>query len=156
MTPEETLKKTKRYLEELQKALTMSVKVGLPADKVGGKVYDDGMSIMQIGAIHEYGYPPIPQRSFLAVPFQIKAVEIGVFIGLEFNSVFKGTMTTERALARIGVKTSNISKEAFRTNGFGTWEPLSDAYMKIKEKAGKTNTLLWSGILRGSITYTVE
>lgn len=55
MTPEETLKLTTDYLKNLQAMKTHYVAVGLPAGKVGGKVEGDGTSIIEIGAVHEFG-----------------------------------------------------------------------------------------------------
>lgn len=55
MTPEETLKLTTEYLKNLQAMKTHYVAVGLPAGKVGNKTHDDGTSIIEIGAAHEFG-----------------------------------------------------------------------------------------------------
>lgn len=55
MTPEETLKITTEYLKNLQEMKTHYVAVGLPAGKVGNKTNDDGTSIIEIGAAHEFG-----------------------------------------------------------------------------------------------------
>ena len=55
MTPEETLKITTEYLKNLQAMKTHYVAVGLPAGKVGNKTHDDGTSIIEIGAAHEFG-----------------------------------------------------------------------------------------------------
>lgn len=156
MKPEQVLKKTTSYLEEMRKAKKMVVKTGLPADKVGSKVYGDGMSVMRIGAIHEYGYPPIPQRSFLRMPFELKSADIGNFIKAEYVKVLESGSTAEKALGRIGVMTSNISKEAFRTNGFGLWPELAESTIKYKAKKGKSTPMVYSGILRGSITWSVQ
>jgi hypothetical protein len=55
MTPEETLKLTTEYLKNLQAMKTHYVAVGLPAGKVENKTNDDGTSIIEIGAAHEFG-----------------------------------------------------------------------------------------------------
>ena len=55
MKPEDMLKKTTGLLNAMDEAKRRHVAVGLPVDKVGSKIYGDGMSIFQIGAIHEYG-----------------------------------------------------------------------------------------------------
>ena len=55
MTPEQMLKNTAAYLKNLEKAKSGYVAVGLPSEKVGGKVYGNGMTVIKIGAIHEYG-----------------------------------------------------------------------------------------------------
>ena len=156
MKPEDFFKEQARILVEMQKAKTMVVKVGLPADKTTGKAYKGGASILQVGAQHEYGTEKMPARSFLRMPFELKATEINIFIQSEFKKVLEGKSTAEKALGRVGVMTTNISKEAFRTNGFGQWAELSPITIAIKEKAGKTTPLIWSGLLRNSITWSVE
>lgn len=141
---------------EMQKAKRLSVKVGLPADKLSAKAYDGGASIMQVGGMHEYGTEKMPARSFLRMPFELKASEVNAFIQAEFKKVIDGSSTAEKALGRIGVYTTNISKEAFRTNGFGQWADLSPITKAIKEAAGKTTPMIWSGLLRNSITWSVS
>lgn len=55
MTPEQMLKNTTTYLKAMEDAKRKHVAVGLPSDKVGAKIYGEGMTIFQIGAVHEYG-----------------------------------------------------------------------------------------------------
>jgi len=55
MTPEQMLENTTAYLKNLEKAKRGYIAVGLPSEEVGGKVYDNGMTVIRIGAIHEYG-----------------------------------------------------------------------------------------------------
>jgi hypothetical protein len=55
MTPEQMLEKTSAYLSNLEKAKSGYIAVGLPSEEVGGTVYGDGMTVIRIGAIHEYG-----------------------------------------------------------------------------------------------------
>ena len=156
MTPEDFFKEQAKILVEMQKAKTMVVNVGLPADKVSGAYDDDGVSILQVGAQHEYGTENMPARSFLRMPFELKAAEINIFIQSEFKKVLEGKSTAEKALGRVGMMTSNISKQAFRTNGFGQWAELSPISIAIKKKASKTTPLIWSGLLRNSITWSVK
>lgn len=156
MTPEDFFREQARILAEMQKAKKMSVKVGLPADKVGGEVYGDGVTIMQVGAQHEYGTENMPARSFLRMPFELKADEVDAFIQAEFKKVIEGRSTGAKALGRIGVLATNISKEAFRSNGFGQWAELSPITEAIKKKNNKTTPLIWSGLLRNSITWSVQ
>ena len=155
MTPEKTLKRMGAYLAELEAAKRMSVKVGLPKEKVGDKVYGDGTTIMVVGASHEYGAINTPQRSFLRMPFDVHKKEVSEFIRGEFSKVFDGKSTAESALGRVGIKAMNISRGAFSTNGYGQWAALANSTIVAKAKAGKTTPLVWSGILRGSITWVV-
>ena len=155
-TPEETKKLMDNYLKELERAVDTSVKVGLPSDKVGSEVYGDGVTIMQVGAQHEYGTEKMPPRSFLRMPFDLKRDEINNFIGLQFKTVLEDKRSANDAMELVGVKTTNISKAAFRNNGYGQWAPLAESTKEIKQEAGKTTPLVWSGILRNSITWGIE
>ncbi|MCK9246077.1 MAG: hypothetical protein M0P11_03885 [Anaerolineaceae bacterium] len=156
MTPEETKKTMDNYLRELEQAVKSSVKVGLPSDKVGDKIYGDGTSIMTIGAGHEYGTENMPARSFLRMPFDLKRKEIDGYIGTQFKAVLTGARTADDALERIGVKAVSISRAAFRNNGYGQWADLADSTKDAKEKAGKTTPLVWSGVLRNAITWSID
>jgi len=156
MTPDQTLKHTEHYLGQLQKAVKTSVKVGLPSDKVGGEIYQDGQSIIDVGAQHEYGTNKVPMRSFLRMPFEVKKDEMGSFIQSQFRRVLEKKKPAKDAMELIGIQATNISKEAFRSNGFGNWAPLAERTKKAKAEAGKTTTLIWSGILRNAITWVVK
>lgn len=155
MTPEETLKKMEAYLRELEEAQRRGVRVGLPSDKVGSEVYGN-VTLMQVGGMHEYGTVDMEQRSFLRMPFELKSADIDAFIQKEYSKVLDGKSTTVAALNRIGLYAANISKEAFRTNGFGQWSALSPITKAIKAKAGKSTPMVWSGLLRGSITWSLD
>ena len=61
LTPEQMLENTAAYLKNLEKARSGFVAVGLPAEKIGGKVYGDGQAVATIGARHEYG-AGVPRR----------------------------------------------------------------------------------------------
>lgn len=157
MNPIDFLEEQEKILAEIKKAKSMTVKVGLPADKVSNKAYGNtGMSVMQIGGMHEYGTEHMPQRSFLRMPFELKSTEVDKFIQAEFRKVIEGKSTAEKAMNRVGAMASNIAKEAFRSNGFGQWSELSLITKAIKEKAGKQTPLVWSGLLRNSITWSIQ
>ena len=55
VTPEQMLKLVGNYAKNIADAKRSYVAVGLPSEKVGGKVYGDGMTVIRLGAIHEYG-----------------------------------------------------------------------------------------------------
>ena len=135
------------------KALTVnSVFVGLPKEKVGGKVYGDGLSVIAVGAMHEYGFGNNPQRSFLRVPFKTKQKELSSKIAKQFELVANG-LDPVIGLNRIGAIATNISKGAFVTMGYGTWTPITE---KTARRKGSTRTLIDNGVLRGSITWVVR
>jgi len=152
MTPEQMLENTGAYLKNLEKAKRGHVAVGLPSEEVGGTVYDDGQTVAQVGAQHEFG-AGVPRRSFLRTPFSAKKDELETAIAKQFADVFQRGKKTEQALGLIGTVAVNISKGAFTTRGYGEWPDISAA---TKEDKGSSQVLIDTGTLRNSITYVVR
>jgi hypothetical protein len=152
MTPAEFLKHTKQMAEQLEAMKRRAVFVGLPAEKVGGRVYGDGMTVLQIGAIHEYGMGPNPVRSFLRVPFATKRKEINEAIAKQFEAVSNGR-DVEQGLGLVGVACAQISKGAFTSLGYGDWEPIK---AETAARKGSSQTLIDTGILRSSVTWVIR
>lgn len=148
----DNLKQLQDYAKNLEKAKRGYVAVGLPQEKVGDKIYGDGLSVVQVGAMHEYGFGNNSVRSFLRIPMQLHADQINEFISEQFAKVFKGE-SAEKALGLVGINARNISVDAFSTDGYGTWAPITPATAKAK---GSTVTMTDKGILKGSITYVVR
>lgn len=153
MKPEDVIKKTTAYLNNLEKSKRLKVKVGLPQETASGKAYGDGISVLQVGIWHEYGTKDIPMRSFIRAPFVEKREDVNKYISSQFNNVFEDGTDAEIALGRIGVKGTNICKEAFKTKGFGKWSALKPATIKDK---GSSGILIDTGLLRNSITWVLE
>lgn len=152
MTPKAFLEYTTKMADAMERVAKASVDVGLPSDKVGGKVYGDGMTILRVGAIHEYGAGPVPMRSFLRVPFIVKQKEINKAIAKQFEAVVNG-QSADVALGRIGAIASNYSKGAFTSMGYGQWQDIKPS---TKAAKGSAQPLIDTGILRGSITWAVR
>jgi hypothetical protein len=152
MTPEQMLKNTTAYLKNLEKAKRGYVAVGLPAEEVGGTVYDDGQTVAQVGAQHEYG-AGVPRRSFLRTPFTAKQDDLTAAIAKQFEDVFQRGKKAEQALGLIGTVAVNISKGAFTSRGYGEWPDISAA---TKEDKGSSQVLIDTGTLRNSITHVVR
>jgi len=152
MTPEQMLENTGAYLKNLEKAKRGHVAVGLPAEEVGGTVYDDGQTVAQVGAQHEFG-AGVPRRSFLRTPFSAKKDELETAIAKQFEDVSQRGKKAEQALGLIGTVAVNISKGAFTSRGYGEWPDISAA---TKEDKGSSQVLIDTGTLRNSITYVVR
>lgn len=153
MTPSQTLENMNAYLDNLRYAKNHATYVGLPKDKVGSKIYKNGKTIIEVGAIHEYGLGNVPKRSFLREPFNNNKDEINKTITTQFNQVFEKGKDAKDALSIIGVKATNISKGAFTSAGYGTWSPLKPQTIARK---GSSRILIDTGILRSSITWSVR
>lgn len=159
MTPQETLDLVEKQLSNMEKAKSLSVKVGLPAgEQATSKAYtNDGAgpapTVLQVGIWHEYGTDNIPQRSFLRGPLKAKSAELDKVLNTQFNLVLEKGMDVEKALGRVGLAARNISVGAFRTKGYGVWADISQA---TKDAKGSSGILIDTGLLRSSITWVVE
>ena len=147
------LKKTTEYAKNITKATQGYVAVGLPTEKVGGKVYGGGMTVVRVGAIHEYGLGNNPRRSFLNIPFSKKKGVMDAGIAQQFNDVFENGKKAETALGLIGSIAVNVAKGAFTTRGYGVWPDLKSG---TKSAKGSSQVLIDTGTLRNSITYVVR
>lgn len=134
MTPEKTLEVMAGYLKSLQEAKTKYVAVGVLGDEAG-ETYEDGATLSQIAAIHEYGRGHNPQRSFLKMPQEMKQKEIAAFINNRFEKVLDGE-SVDRSLGLIGVCAVNISKGAFSSGGYGKWTSLQPETIAQKGSSG--------------------
>lgn len=153
MTPKQMLAYTSNMAEVLEAVKSKAVFVGLPKEKVGQKVYGDGMTVIRNGAIHEFGAGPIPQRSFLRVPFSKKRTFINEKIAIQYKLAVSGKVSPIVALGRIGLIAENISRGAFTSLGYGDWEPITKETARRK---GSTQTLIDNGILKGAISSVVR
>lgn len=153
LSPKEMLGKTKHLAEQIKKAKNGHVAVGLPSEEVGGKIYGDGMTVLRVGAIHEFGAGNVPRRSFLRVPFDLKKNELDKAIAAQFRDVFEGGKDAVQALGLIGTIARDTSKGAFTTRGYGTWPDITQA---TKDAKGSSQVLVDKKILGGSITYVVR
>ena len=152
LTPQQMAAHTKQMASNIRTARNAVVAVGLPAEKVGGQIYGDGMTVIEVGASHEYG-AGVPRRSFLRVPFDIKRDEMDTVTAQQFRAVFEKGQSLQRALGLIGTQARNIVVMAFTSRGYGAWPDISEA---TKEEKGSSQVLIDTGTLRNSITYVVR
>lgn len=149
LSARDMLSHTTRLAAEMEQAMLLEVKVGLPAETVGTKIYqsDDksGKSVIEVGAAHEYGVG-VPRRSFLRVPMLKNRKDLERHQSELFAKVVDGKTTASLALQRLGVIAENYSRRAFRTMGYGTWKP---------SRKATGQTMVDTGTLRSSITSVV-
>lgn len=139
------------YEKNLQQFKDSVVKAGILA-KDGSQNHSEGITVFQIGMIHEFGVPEknIPRRSFIRVPIENNIKEITKLIENNHRLVSENAMSAKTALDRIGIKAQNTIKESFRNND---WKANSRATVKRK---GSSRPLIDTGQLIGSISYIVE
>jgi hypothetical protein len=152
LSPEQMAKHTQQMADNIRTARSAVVAVGLPAEKVGGQVYGSGMTVVQVGAQHEYG-AGVPRRSFLRVPFQVQKKQMDETTIAQFRSVFEQGQDAKRAMGLIGTQAVNIVKGAFTSRGYGSWPDISPS---TKDAKGSSQVLIDTGTLRNSITYIVR
>jgi hypothetical protein len=152
LSPEQMVKHTQQMADNIRTARSAVVAVGLPAEKVGGQVYGSGMTVVQVGAQHEYG-AGVPRRSFLRVPFQVQKKQMDETTIAQFRSVFEQGQNAKRAMGLIGTQAVNIVKGAFTSRGYGSWPDISPS---TKDAKGSSQVLIDTGTLRNSITYIVR
>jgi hypothetical protein len=152
LSPEQMAKHTQQMADNIRTARSAVVAVGLPAEKVGGQVYGSGMTVVQVGAQHEYG-AGVPRRSFLRVPFQVQKKQMDETTIAQFRSVFEQGQNAKRAMGLIGTQAVNIVKGAFTSRGYGSWPDISPS---TKDAKGSSQVLIDTGTLRNSITYIVR
>lgn len=159
MTPRDVLALAQKQLAAMERAKNAVVKVGLPASEAAtSKAYkSDGdktaPTVLEVGIWHEYGTQFIPVRSFLRAPFIEKQADLKKIIDGQFKLVLEKGLDVEVALGRVGIGAVNISKAAFKNQGYGTWPDITAATKKAK---GSSGILIDTGLLRNSITWVVE
>ena len=154
MSLEKNLKILQEYEESIAYSLTHSVMVGLPKEKVGSKVYGDGVSVIDVGIWNEYGVPEenIPERSWLRASFGQNKKEVNKFIDKQYKAIFNGR-PAKQAFGFMGVFAQSLVQKAFTNKGYGRWP--ANAPSTIKRK-GSSQPLIDTGILRNSVTWVIR
>lgn len=157
-------------LEKLVKSLKSDyfLRVGILGTK-SKSVHDKDSSLTnaEIGSYHEFGLGNNPRRSFLEDSLKFKldfsTNDLKPFKKLAFKAFFINRKPQQFFYA-LGAKCLEAIEEGFATNGFGMWQPLSEAYRQRKIKAAKgkekkaaarINILTDTGKLRHSISFKV-
>lgn len=121
------------------------VKVGLPKGKSGE--YEDGTTIIVVGAWNEFGTARIPERSFIRVPVQENKDKYFAQAKKEIKKIYLGKQTVENALGILGLFMSDKMKGSFTNNNWA-----ANAESTIKKK-GSSKPLQNSLQLLNSITW---
>lgn len=142
-----------RLAEQMRRAQTTEVVVGLPVSEATTKVYKSGSDVLEVGMAHEYGEGTAPKRSFLETPFYIERDKLARAVELSWGRVVRGQLDTDGALDIVGLTARNISVDAFSNNGYGQWPPLDPKTIRRK---GSSAPLIDTGTLRNSITWEIR
>ncbi len=142
------------FLRAVKKAHGYKVVVGILHDHESRE--QSTVTNAQVGAVHEFGSPAknIPVRSFLRMPitthFSQALKESKLFKKEELKKIIKEKKLIPW-LKRVGITAEKVVREAFDSNGFGTWAPWKGDY---KSKTGLI--LVDTQQLRDSITSEVR
>ena len=133
-------------LESLMKSLKKDyrLRVGIMGSKASAQ-HDSKSSLTNadIGAFHEFGTSKMTQRSFLLMPLQEKlSEELPKMKKIIWRQIFEKN-SIEQFYNDLGAKALDVIENAFNTNGYGQWKPLttgtSNAWEKKKGVAGWRN-----------------
>lgn len=132
-------------------------KIGILGANATNVYKESNNTTAQIGRQHEFGSisQSIPQRSFLIMPINsnILAIKHTGFKTLQ-SGIKNKTIDIKKTMVNMAVKALEFSTQAFFTNGFGTWAPLSA--QTIKNKKGNDKALIDTRQLLRSRTFKVE
>jgi len=114
---------------------------------------DNSTTNAEVGLSHELGVISrnVPIRSWLMMPLRVSANQIVKEGSLGMIDLLAQGYK-DRVLKEFGFACENAILDAFRTGGFGTWEPLKPATIKRK---GSTAILMDTGQLRRSVASRV-
>lgn len=152
MKPQDALKAVEDHLKKMKDMKTKYVAVGVLANEATGRIYENGVNVLQVAAIHEYGLGSSPERSFLRAPQELKQKELKNFINIQLEKVLDGRSVSQ-GLGLIGTYATNLSQEAFDTSGFGSWPALSTSTVNNK---GSSKPLIDTGTLKNSISWEIR
>lgn len=146
-------KKWRDLLKRVEKMSSSRLRVGIFGDEGGSVDAGDGISLVEIGAIHEYGAPNanIPERSYIRRTFRQKEGELREMIGKVAKAIVLGKISAHRGLDILGAWTSSEIKKTI-TTGPHIPPPLKRATALRK---GSDRPLVDTGRLVGAITWKV-
>lgn len=143
------LTKFKKVFNEIQEAKKHAINIGLPKD-VG--IYPDGQSIVEVGERHEFGLG-VTRRSFLRMPLIMNQETINKHLKDSWKQIVEGKSTAIKQFNILGIVGQNISRDAFKTQGYGNWKDIDEKTKKAK----KSSKILFNkGILVGSVTNWIS
>lgn len=132
----------------------LKVRVGIIGESA---MRPDRLNNATVGAFHEFGTSKMPMRSFLRMPLATKMDEYiqnvkNIFGTKVINAVYE-ERSMEPLLKRVGIVAERVVEDAFATEGFGSWAPLSPWTVEHKKNM---QILTETGQLRKSITSEVK
>jgi hypothetical protein len=149
-------KKFDKLLSELDKADVSHVKVGVLLSKGGSATTPEGISMVELAGIHEFGAPNagIPERSFIRSTFARGGLGSAGFRALSeklSKAIVTGKISVAQAYEMFGSWGAGQVKATI-TEGPGVPPPLKPATIKRKKS---DRPLVDTGSMKNSISYEV-
>lgn len=144
-----------RALEARLKLLdSMHVKVGVLASQGGNSDHGDGITMLELAAIHEFGSPAagIPERSFLRRTFTFKKIGLEELQRKLAAAIVKGKIAPYAAMHILGQWGAAQVKNTIASDAHIP-PPLKPATVAAK---GSDRPLVDTGRLVGAISYEVS
>lgn len=146
-------------LEKLAAELDKSYYVDIGILGESSESPEGDLTLAGIGAVHEFGTDRagrgnsvvIPERSFIRMPLETGQEAIEDEISKVAEDKIK-SLDIEGLFKLIGIAGEARCKEAFESQGFGTWPP--NAPSTIEQK-GSSKPLIDEGLLKDGITSRV-
>lgn len=128
------------------------VKVGILASKGGGKADENGFTLADRAAVHEYGSEDgtIPERRWLRGTFATYEKELIALQTSLAKSFFRGHLTADKALQQLGVWSANKVKTHVKQDTITP--PLKLSTIAAK---GSDRPLIDTGLMVNSVNYEV-
>ena len=139
-----------------KKAARAVVKIGILAGKASERHADSPLSMVEIGAIHEFGSPAagIKERSYIRKTFDDQQAELNRIMKVQARKVINGHLSVALALGQIGAWGAAAVKATIAQGPH--LEPALAASTVAKRVKNSTRPLLDTGQLVGSISFEVE
>lgn len=144
-TKGKNLHKLIKQIDGLDKKI---VKVGLP----DSPHEDSGLTVAQLGAVHEYGAPGagIPERPFLANSIKAKTGDLKRLNAVNITLILRGAKSVDNALGQMGAMAQGIVQQYIVDGDFAPLSPVTIA------RKGSSKPLIDTGQMRQSVSYVVE
>jgi hypothetical protein len=136
--------------KELGKAADRAVRVGLIGSKGGNETTDSGFTIVEVGAVHEFGSSTVPKRSFIIDTFDDKRSEQAKLTAKLTQALMNSKITIDKALDVLGLWGVNEVKSRIVA---GIDPELKDA---TKDRKGSPTPLIDTGRMINAITHEIE
>jgi hypothetical protein len=142
--------------DEIAKARREShVKVGVFSGDAKGGQDRDGITNVELAAVHEFGGGNVPARPWIRGGVDARRTQIMEHTRKLVKGLYEGRFTVEQALNMLGLFAATQIKDYVRTTNIPP--PLSDALFQRKAAkgtaSGPVRTLIDTGRMLGSVTW---